>query len=173
MKVGIWFGQTKAWAEAGVAHRTPGVGVGLLFTEISEQDLDQIRRYLETLSPFARIPFRAQARRRENSSTRTEFQIVDCRLQISKQAARFSICNLKSEIYIPLSFFDFSSTPRASFSLCASSFFATEASPSAIICAARIPALVAPGFPIATVATGMPAGICTVASSESIPLQRS
>jgi hypothetical protein len=59
LKVGIWFGQTKAWAEARVAHRTPGVGVGLLFTEISEQDLDQIRRYLETLSPFARIPFRA------------------------------------------------------------------------------------------------------------------
>src|ERR1700735_5460717 len=33
------------------------------------------------------------------------------------------------------SFFDFSSTPRASFSLCASIFFATEASLNAIICA--------------------------------------
>ena len=41
--------------------------------------------------------------------------------------------------------------------------------PAPRICAARIPALVAPGFPIATVATGIPAGICTVASSESIP----
>ena len=38
-----------------------------------------------------------------------------------------------------------------------------------MICAARIPALVAPGLPMATVATGIPAGICTVASSESIP----
>ena len=69
----------------------------------------------------------------------------------------------------PRNFFDFSSTPRASFSLCASSFFTIEASPKAIICAARIPAFVAPGFPIATVATGIPAGICTVASKESIP----
>jgi len=61
LKIGIWFGQTKAWAEARVAHRTPGVGVGLIFTEISEPDLDLIRRYLETLSPFARIPFRPSA----------------------------------------------------------------------------------------------------------------
>ena len=68
-----------------------------------------------------------------------------------------------------LSFLDFSSTPRANFSLCPSSFFAIEASARAIICAARIPAFVAPGFPIATVATGIPAGICTVANRESIP----
>jgi hypothetical protein len=58
LKIGIWFGQTKAWAEARVAHQTPGVGVGLMFTEISEADLGQIRGYLETLSPFARIPSR-------------------------------------------------------------------------------------------------------------------
>jgi hypothetical protein len=61
LKVGIWFGQIKAWADARVAHRTPGVGVGLMFTQISDQDLDQIRRYLETLSPFAKIPFRTAA----------------------------------------------------------------------------------------------------------------
>ena len=58
LKVGIWFGQTKAWAEARVAHRTPGMGVGLRFTAISEQDSDQIRRFLETLAPFARKPLR-------------------------------------------------------------------------------------------------------------------
>ena len=39
-----------------------------------------------------------------------------------------------------------------------------------MICAARIPALVAPALPMATVATGMPAGICTMESSESRPL---
>jgi len=61
LKVGIWFGQTKAWAEARVAHTTPGMGVGLRFTEISDQDLDQIRRYIQNLSPFARIPFRTAA----------------------------------------------------------------------------------------------------------------
>jgi hypothetical protein len=54
LKIGIWFGQTKAWAEARVAHRTPGMGVGLKFTEISEEDLSQIRRFLESLAPFAR-----------------------------------------------------------------------------------------------------------------------
>ena len=67
------------------------------------------------------------------------------------------------------SFLDFSSTLLASFSLCASSFRASGSLDSPRICAARIPAFVAPGLPMATVATGMPAGICTVASKESIP----
>ena len=38
------------------------------------------------------------------------------------------------------------------------------------ICAASTPALVAPGLPIDTVATGTPGGICTVDSSASMPL---
>src|SRR2546427_5199803 len=38
-----------------------------------------------------------------------------------------------------------------------------------MICAAKIPALVAPGLPMATVATGIPAGIWTVARRESMP----
>ena len=59
LKVGIWFGESKAWAEAQVAHRTPGLGVGLKFIEISEQDRDVIRRFLENLAPFARKPLRA------------------------------------------------------------------------------------------------------------------
>jgi len=50
---------------------------------------------------------------------------------------------------------------------CSSSFLASGALESPTFCAARIPALVAPGLPMATVATGIPAGICTVASSES------
>src|SRR5262249_12708751 len=58
-------------------------------------------------------------------------------------------------------FLDFSSTLFASFSLCATSFFSSGALESARICAAKMPAFVAPGFPIATVATGIPAGICT------------
>src|SRR2546423_7405741 len=65
------------------------------------------------------------------------------------------------------SFLDFSSTPLASFSLCCLSFAATAASLSPMICAARMPALVAPALPIATAATGMPAGIWTMESSES------
>jgi PilZ domain len=54
LNLGIWFGQDKALAQAVVTHRTPGLGVGLEFTEISEPDLDQIRRFLQALSPFAR-----------------------------------------------------------------------------------------------------------------------
>jgi len=56
VKVGIWFGETKALAEAQVAHRSPGFGIGLKFTAISDQDLDHIRRFLESLSPLARKP---------------------------------------------------------------------------------------------------------------------
>ncbi|MFZ0806430.1 MAG: hypothetical protein WAN03_09620, partial [Candidatus Sulfotelmatobacter sp.] len=54
LKVGIWFGQEKAWAEAQVAHRTSGMGIGLKFLEISDQDLDLIGRFLGSLAPFAR-----------------------------------------------------------------------------------------------------------------------
>jgi hypothetical protein len=56
VRVGIWFGQTKAWAEAEVAHRSPGLGIGLKFTAISDQDLDEIRRFLGSLAPLARKP---------------------------------------------------------------------------------------------------------------------
>jgi hypothetical protein len=59
LKVGIWFGQNKSWAQAVVVHRTPGLGVGIKFTQISDEDLDQIRRFLQTLAPFARKPMRA------------------------------------------------------------------------------------------------------------------
>jgi hypothetical protein len=54
LKIGIWFEQAKAWAEAEVAHRTPGLGVGIRFREISGQDLDLIRIFLGKLAPFSR-----------------------------------------------------------------------------------------------------------------------
>ena len=63
VKVGIWLGQTKAWAQAQVAHRTPGVGIGLHFTEISDADRDQIRRFLSNLSPIAKKPMRQVVRK--------------------------------------------------------------------------------------------------------------
>jgi len=58
LKVGIWLGQTKAWAQAQVAHRTPGLGIGLNFLEISDADRDQIRRFLANLSLFAKKAMR-------------------------------------------------------------------------------------------------------------------
>jgi hypothetical protein len=54
LRVGIWFGQTKAWAQAQVTHITPGLGVGLRFIEMSDPDRDQVRRFLESLAPFAK-----------------------------------------------------------------------------------------------------------------------
>jgi len=54
VKIGIWFDQTKAWAEAEVAHSTPGFGVGVRFKEISEQDVNLIRNFLGKLSPFSK-----------------------------------------------------------------------------------------------------------------------
>jgi hypothetical protein len=54
VRVGIWIGQLKAWAEGEVAHRTPGFGFGVKFNQISETDLDQIRVFLKNLAPFAR-----------------------------------------------------------------------------------------------------------------------
>jgi hypothetical protein len=63
LKVGIWLGQTKAWAQAQVAHQTPSVGIGLRFTEISDEDRDLIRRFLSNLSPFAKKPMRQVVRK--------------------------------------------------------------------------------------------------------------
>ena len=63
LKVGIWFGQSKVWAQAQVTHRTPGLGIGLDFLEISESDRDQIRRFLANLSPFAKKAMRPVRRK--------------------------------------------------------------------------------------------------------------
>jgi PilZ domain len=60
LKVGIWFGQNKVMAEAQVTHRTPGLGVGIRFVEIADHDLDQVKRFLETLSPFSRKAMRSR-----------------------------------------------------------------------------------------------------------------
>jgi PilZ domain len=54
LKIGIWIGATKVWAEGEVAHRTPGLGVGIKFTQATGQDLDQIRIFVGGLTPFAR-----------------------------------------------------------------------------------------------------------------------
>jgi len=56
VKVGIWIGETKAWADCEVAYSTPGCGVGLKFVRISESDLERIRQFLAPLAPFAKKP---------------------------------------------------------------------------------------------------------------------
>ena len=56
LRLSIWLGQEKVKAQAQVAHRTPGFGVGIRFTQLASADADLIGRYLNTLAPLARKP---------------------------------------------------------------------------------------------------------------------
>lgn len=63
LRVAIWLGEEKSWAEGEVAHRTPGFGVGIRFTEIGATHLDHIQQFLNRLAPLARKPGIAAALR--------------------------------------------------------------------------------------------------------------
>jgi len=54
VKVGIWIGKVKVWADGFVAYSTPGFGTGVRFDKVSESDLEQIRQYVGTLMPFVK-----------------------------------------------------------------------------------------------------------------------
>ncbi len=54
VRVGIWIGETKCWADGEVVYSTPGLGTGVKFTEISEPDLERIQQYLATFRPSQR-----------------------------------------------------------------------------------------------------------------------
>ncbi len=56
MRVGIWIGETKCWADCEVAYSTPGFGIGVKFIRVSEADLAGIRQFLATLAPLAKKP---------------------------------------------------------------------------------------------------------------------
>lgn len=56
VKAGIWIGEIKIWAECEVVYSTPGFGIGVRFTSISEADLDRLRQFLTSITPFAKIP---------------------------------------------------------------------------------------------------------------------
>jgi hypothetical protein len=56
LKIRIWIAQAKVAAQGEVAHRTPGLGVGIRFKQISDQDLEVINLFLGKLAPFARKP---------------------------------------------------------------------------------------------------------------------
>jgi hypothetical protein len=60
LKVGIWIGETKCWADCEVAYSTAGLGTGVMFKRISEPDLERIRQFLETFTPFAKKPTHQQ-----------------------------------------------------------------------------------------------------------------
>jgi len=56
LKVGIWIGEAKCWADGEVAYSTAGMGTGVKFNRISASELERIRRFLGTLGPFAKKP---------------------------------------------------------------------------------------------------------------------
>jgi len=62
LKLGIWIEQSKVAAEGQVAHRTPGLGIGIRFNRISDQDRDRVRLFLDQLSPLFRKPLRSLTR---------------------------------------------------------------------------------------------------------------
>ena len=54
VRIGLWIDQCRVWAEGEVAHRTLGMGIGMKFNQVGDADLNRIRAYLETLTPFSR-----------------------------------------------------------------------------------------------------------------------
>lgn len=46
LKVGLWVEETKLWTTARVVTSTPGYGIGLQFTEISEKDAERLKQFL-------------------------------------------------------------------------------------------------------------------------------
>ena len=56
LRMGIWIGENKTWADCEVAFSTPGFGTGVTFNRISEEDIERIRQFLGTLPTFARKP---------------------------------------------------------------------------------------------------------------------
>ncbi|MGB8013034.1 MAG: PilZ domain-containing protein [Terriglobales bacterium] len=54
LKMGIWIGETKCWADGEVAYSTAGLGTGVRFNSVSESDFDRIGQFLESLGPFGK-----------------------------------------------------------------------------------------------------------------------
>ena len=48
VRIGIWVRDNKLWAEAKVITSTPGFGIGLQFTQISEAEKAQLQQFLES-----------------------------------------------------------------------------------------------------------------------------
>jgi hypothetical protein len=56
VKVGIWIGETKSWADCEVAYSAAGLGTGVIFKHMAEADLERIQQFLGTIAPFAKKP---------------------------------------------------------------------------------------------------------------------
>jgi hypothetical protein len=49
VKIALWVKDFKLWANAEVMTSTPGFGIGVKFIEITEQDRNQLKQFLETM----------------------------------------------------------------------------------------------------------------------------
>jgi hypothetical protein len=49
IRVALWVKEFKLWANAEVVTSTPGFGIGVKFTEIAEQDRNQLKQFLESM----------------------------------------------------------------------------------------------------------------------------
>jgi hypothetical protein len=49
IKIALWVKDFKLWANAEVISSTPGFGIGVKFVEITEQDKNQLKQFLETM----------------------------------------------------------------------------------------------------------------------------
>jgi hypothetical protein len=54
LRIGIWVRDTKVWAEAKVITSTPGFGIGIQFTQISEPEREQLNQFLQSTIRIAR-----------------------------------------------------------------------------------------------------------------------
>ncbi len=54
LKIGIWIEQVKLWAQGTVTTSTPGFGIGIRFTEMSEPDREHLKKFLKTITHVQR-----------------------------------------------------------------------------------------------------------------------
>jgi PilZ domain len=58
LSVAVWIEQSKVIVQGTVVHRTPGLGVGIRFHQLSSADHGIIRSFLDRVSPLFRKPLR-------------------------------------------------------------------------------------------------------------------
>jgi hypothetical protein len=50
LKIGLWIQEVKLWVDGIVTSSTPGFGIGVKFTEISENDSKRLQQHLKSIS---------------------------------------------------------------------------------------------------------------------------
>ena len=77
--IAIWIEQSKVIAQATIIHRTPGLGIGIRFHQLSNADQDIIGSFLGRVLLFSERQCVNQAGARESQSVRRRAVIVGLR----------------------------------------------------------------------------------------------